>query len=174
MATTAMFTSIRVVCANTLGFAMHEAEKGKSKNVVRVNHRSVFDEASVKKQLGLANLSWAMFINQVDKWCSTTVSESLAKNYFDSIASYTTTEGDVVVSKKTTEMLMSLFQGGGKGSNLVTAKGTVWGLVNAVTEYVDHHKGRTADGRMDRAWFGDGQNMKSLAVTKADEIALLV
>jgi hypothetical protein len=42
-----------------------------------------------------------------------------------------------------------------------------------VTEYVDHHKGRTADGRMDRAWFGDGQAIKSLAVNKANELALV-
>lgn len=174
MATTAMFTSVRVVCANTLGFAMHEAKSGKAKSVVRVNHRSVFDEESVKQQLGLADLGWANFISQVERWCTVTVGDSLAKNYFESIASYTTTEGDVVVSKKTTDMLMNLFQGGGKGSNLVTAKGTVWGLVNAVTEYVDHHKGRSADSRIDRAWFGDGQNLKSLAVAKADEIALLV
>jgi len=174
MATTAMFTSVRVVCANTLGFAMHEAETGKAKNVVRVNHRSEFNEDAVKAQLGLANLSWAKFITQVDQWCTTTVSDSLAKDYFDSMASYSTAEGDVIVSKKTSDMLMQLFQGGGKGSNLVTAKGTVWGLVNAVTEYVDHHKGRTADGRMDRAWFGDGQNIKALATAKADEIALLV
>lgn len=173
MATTAMFTSVRVVCANTLGFAMHEAETGKTKSVVRVNHRSVFDESAVKAQLGLANHSWTKFIGQVDQWCSVTVSDSLAKHYFDSIASYTTTEGDVVVSKKTTDMLMNLFQGGGKGSGLVTAKGTIWGLVNAVTEYVDHHKGRTADSRMDRAWFGDGQNLKSLAVAKADELLLV-
>jgi outer membrane lipoprotein SlyB len=71
-------------------------------------------------------------------------------------------------------MLMQLFQGGGNGSNLKTAKGTVWGMVNAVTEYVDHHKGRSSDVRMDRAWFGDGQNIKALAVQKANEIALLV
>ena len=174
MATTAMFTSVRVVCANTLGFAMQEAESGKAKNVVRVSHRSVFDEDFVKAQLGLADISWSKFITQVDKWCTMTVNESLAKNYFDSIASYTTTEGDVVVSKKTTDMLMSLFQGGGKGSDLVTAKNTVWGMVNAVTEYVDHHRGRTNDGRMDRAWFGNGQVIKSLAVEKANDICELV
>ena len=173
MATTAMFTSVRVVCANTLGFAMHEAETGKSKNVVRINHRSVFDETSVKAQLGIAATSWNSFMQSVDVWCGTPVDEVTAKQYFDEVASYTTTDGDVVVSKKTTETLMNLFQGGGMGSQLTTAKGTVWGLINAVTEYVDHHKGRTADGRMDRAWFGDGQAIKSLAVDKANELALV-
>jgi len=174
MATTAMFTSVRVVCNNTLGFAMQEAESGKAKNVVRVNHRSQFDETAVKAQLGLAATSWAQFVKHVEAWSTVAVGDSLAKNYFESIASYTTTEGDVVVSKKTTDMLMQLFQGAGKGSNLKSAKGTVWGMVNAVTEYVDHHKGRSSDVRMDRAWFGDGQNIKALAVQKANEIALLV
>ena len=173
MATTAMFTSVRVVCANTLGFAMQEATTGKAKNVIRVNHRSEFDEASVKAQLGIAATSWNSFMTSVDVWCGTPIDDVSAKQYFDEVASYTTTEGDVVISKKTTETLMNLFQGGGMGSQLTTAKGTVWGLINAVTEYVDHHKGRTADGRMDRAWFGDGQAIKSLAVNKANELALV-
>jgi phage/plasmid-like protein (TIGR03299 family) len=173
MATTAMFTSVRVVCANTLGFAMNEAESGKAKNVVRVNHRSEFDEASVKAKLGIAATSWNSFMTSVDIWCGTQVDEATAKQYFDAVSSYTTAEGDVIVSKKTTETLMNLFQGGGMGSQLTTAKNTAWGLINAVTEYVDHHKGRTADGRMDRAWFGDGQIIKNLAVEKANELALV-
>lgn len=168
MSTTAMFTSIRVVCNNTLGFAMDEA-KGNSR-VVRINHRTTFNDAKVKAQLGIAATSWDNFMKHVEAWSETKVTTSDAEDYFSEIASYKGNDGEVVVSDKTVSTLLDLFQGGGKGSELKSAKDTVWGLVNAVTEFVDHHRGRSNDTRMDRAWFGDGLATKELASNLADEL----
>jgi phage/plasmid-like protein (TIGR03299 family) len=173
MATTAMFTSIRVVCNNTLGFAMTEADNGKAKNVIRVNHRTAFDEDKVKAQLGLAATSWKQFLTSVNVWMKTKVELEQAQDYFDTISSYTTTEGEVKVSERTSKYLMELFAGGGKGSELKSANGTVWGLVNAVTEFVDHHRGRTSDVRIDRAWFGDGIATKEKATELANELCVV-
>ena len=168
MSTTAMFTSIRVVCNNTLGFALDEAA-GNSR-VVRINHRTTFNETKVKAQLGIAATSWDGFMKHVEAWSSTKVTTSDAEEYFSEIASYKGNDGEIVVSDKTVTMLLDLFQGSGKGSELKSAKDTVWGLVNAVTEYVDHHRGRSNDTRMDRAWFGDGLATKELASNMADEL----
>jgi phage/plasmid-like protein (TIGR03299 family) len=170
MATTAMFTSIRVVCNNTLGFAMNEAESGKAKSVVRINHRTSFDEAKVKAQLGLAANSWDSFLYNVNVWSKTKVDLVQAQAYFDKVASYTTTEGEERVSDRTSKYLMELFAGGGKGSDLKSADGTAWGLINAVTEFVDHHRGRSNDVRIDRAWFGDGLKTKELATDLANDL----
>ena len=172
MATTAMFTSIRVVCNNTLGFAMNEADSGKAKSVVRINHRTSFDEAKVKAQLGLAANSWDSFLYNVNVWTKTKVDLVQAQAYFDKVASYTTTEGEEKVSERTSKYLMELFAGGGKGSDLKSADGTVWGLINAVTEFVDHHRGRSNDVRIDRAWFGDGIKTKELATDLANELVM--
>ena len=172
MATTAMFTSIRVVCNNTLGFAMNEADSGKAKAVVRINHRTSFDEAKVKAQLGLAANSWDSFLYNVNVWTKTKVDLVQAQAYFDKVASYTTTEGEEKVSERTSKYLMELFAGGGKGSDLKSADGTVWGLINAVTEFVDHHRGRSNDVRIDRAWFGDGIKTKELATDLANELVM--
>lgn len=57
------------------------------------------------------------------------------------------------------------------GSQLVTADGTLWGLVNGVTYYVDHVRGRTQDSRLSNAWFGSGATMKEDAVDIAQEMA---
>ena len=172
MATTAMFTSVRVVCNNTLGFAMQEAESGKAKNVVKVYHRSEFDMDKVKAQLGLAATSWSSFLSRVEHWSESPVSADQAKQYFETVASYNTTDGDTVISKKVNEKLMSLYSGAGMGSELKSAKNTVWGLINAVTEYVDHHRGRTNEVRLDRAWFGDGVNTKEKAIELAEQLVL--
>ena len=45
----------------------------------------------------------------------------------------------------------------GKGAELASSQGTAWGLLNAVTQYVDHERrARSQDSRMDSAWFGQG------------------
>ncbi|NHZ66059.1 DUF932 domain-containing protein, partial [Massilia sp. CCM 8694] len=52
---------------------------------------------------------------------------------------------------------MTLFDGHGRGAELASAKGTAFGLLNAVTEFVDHERrARSNDHRLESAWFGQG------------------
>jgi len=62
----------------------------------------------------------------------------------------------------------SLFNGQGKGADLASAKGTAFGLLNAVTAYVDHERrARSTDNRLDSAWFGQGATIKQRALEQA-------
>ena len=62
----------------------------------------------------------------------------------------------------------ALFHGAGRGADLPSAKGTAYGLLNAVTEYVDHDKrARSNDTRLDSAWFGQGAQLKQEALKTA-------
>ncbi len=151
--------------------ASDETYEGTNKNFIRISHRSQFDEAKVKAQLGIAATSWQGFMQAVETWSLTPVSPERAKEYFDKIASYQNAQGDTIISHRTSDKMFELFNGQGKGANMKSAQGTAWGLVNAVTEYIDHHRGRSDDVRMDRAWFGDGIATKELAKQLADEIA---
>ena len=56
LATTAQFTSVRVVCNNTLQISL-----GESKGAIKVSHRNQFDAEAVKRQLGIAVSSWDGF-----------------------------------------------------------------------------------------------------------------
>jgi len=49
------------------------------------------------------------------------------------------------------------------GSNFPGVYGTRWGLLNAVTQYIDHERGHNVDSRMNNAWFGNGNRMKTEA-----------
>lgn len=60
--------------------------------------------------------------------------------------------------------ILEMFQGDARGADLSSARGTAWGLFNAVTEHVDHEAGRTDDARLDSAWFGRGQALKNRAL----------
>lgn len=64
--------------------------------------------------------------------------------------------------------LQALYQGHGRGAELASAQGTAWGLLCAVTEYVDHERrARNTDNRLDSAWFGQGALIKQKALDKA-------
>ncbi len=64
--------------------------------------------------------------------------------------------------------VMKKFQGEGRGADLLSSKGTAWGLVNAATEYFDHDAGRIQDRRLANAWFGKNKVKKESLI----EIAL--
>lgn len=57
------------------------------------------------------------------------------------------------------------------GSELPSADGTWWGVVNGVTHYVDHVAGRTDDNRLTAAWFGQRSNLKQEAFQLASRYA---
>jgi hypothetical protein len=48
-------------------------------------------------------------------------------------------------------------------------RGSIWGVLNAVTEHVDHHIGRIADNALWNSWFGAGETLKNDAFDKALE-----
>ena len=59
-----------------------------------------------------------------------------------------------------------------RGAELAAAKGTAWGLLCAVTEFVDHERrARSNEYRLDSAWFGQGAQIKQRALDAALQLA---
>lgn len=78
----------------------------------------------------------------------------------------------VLPNERALRKVQSLYEGQGRGSTLESAQGTAWGLLNAVTEYVDHERrARSTEYRMDSAWFGQGAILKQRALNAALELA---
>jgi phage/plasmid-like protein (TIGR03299 family) len=60
--------------------------------------------------------------------------------------------------------ILRLFRGAALGSSIAGVRGTAWGMLNAVTEYVDHRaSAKTASHRMQSALFNGGDEMKTSA-----------
>ena len=169
LATTIAFTSVRVVCQNTLSFAVHEVKK-ESRRSIKVNHSRRFDADQIKKDLGLMDESWEKFKLQLTPMAGKAMSDSAAEEFFQSLfqSEKEMKEGTISDQKRKEVMQLMSFYRHAPGQNLPTAKNTLWGAVSAVTYYVDHI--RTASGdRLDSAWFGAGATLKEKAWQQALE-----
>ena len=163
LCTTAQFTSVRVVCNNTLQMATQQ-----STGAVKVPHSTKFDPKQVKEALGLGFSSWELFLRDLKQLSQRTVSPDEAEHYFRTVLEEPVSIASGSSSSKVIQRLGVLYNGAGMGSELLAASGTAWGLVNAMTEYVDHHRrARTQDNRLDSAWFGQGAQLKQKALTHA-------
>ncbi|MGL5497984.1 MAG: DUF932 domain-containing protein [Aeromonas sobria] len=163
LCTTAQFTSLRVVCNNTLQMALND-----NADAIKVPHSTKFNPEHVKEVLGLGLANWDLFQRNIHELSHRSVSPAEAILFFsDLINDPTDDDGNIVLSRPT-KKLQELYQGAGMGSELTSAKNTAWGLVNAVTEYVDHHRrARSQDNRLDSAWFGQGAQLKTRALNQA-------
>lgn len=157
LATMAYFTSIRVVCNNTL-----QASFGDMKNMIKIPHVREFKIEDIHDQMGLGKEQWEAF---------TKACEVLAKVKIDSLKArevlniaYQIPE-DLEKAMHDSDRLhvqnvVDLFTGQAyKGADL--AGDSMWGLLNAQTEYIDHKKrARNQGNRLDSAWYGDGFSVK--------------
>ncbi len=159
LATTATFTSVRVVCNNTLSFAYDSM----GERHIKIPHSVGFNPDEVKAKLGLAENAWSDFINTSTELAHREMSDEEAFEYFKSVI------GDV--ESKAFKSVIGLYAGEGKGSDLRSAKRTAWGAVNAITEYVDHHRmTKTLDSRLDGNQWGKFANLKTTAFDTAVEL----
>lgn len=174
MATVATRTSVRVVCNNTLSFAV--GEDG-SRADVKITHGAAFDAMQVKALLGIGEEDdqWNRFKEQALQLSDRKVSKKEAITFMmDTMYPHAEEEG-VDISTRAVErninMMMNIYENG-VGQDTASANGTAWGLLNAVTRYVDHEKrARSNSNRMNNSWFGDGRNMKEDALTRGLALA---
>lgn len=164
LATTIKFTTIRVVCNNTLSMALNSKDAGK---LVKVSHRTEFDHAKVKAQLGIAHGAFGSFIAASRKLAQRPISTMRAAEMTEQllVESRTVTKADPRTSKGF-ENIMALFDHG-KGNSGETA----WHWVNGVTEWVDHvQRAATPSHRFNNSMLGKGDELKTQALEMALEL----
>jgi len=160
LCTVAQFTSVRVVCANTLQIALGDAA-----GAVKVSHRTRFDADAVKRQLGIAVSSWDAFMARTKAMAEYKVTDAAVEAFFRRVLTYPSTHpserATPIVNERALRLVGELYAGRGMGAQLPSASNSLWGALNAVTEYVDHHrKARSDDHRRDAAWLGAGAALK--------------
>lgn len=168
LATTAQFTSVRVVCNNTLRLSLAEKD---SKKRVRCTHRTEFDPLKLKNQMGLIDHAWSNFLDRIKVLSKTRISETDSRTFLKNLLRRPDVEEDKqpnTIARQVDAIIQTARNG--MGSN--KAHGTLWGLLNGITEYCDHSSGhyRSDDRKLWASWFGKEEAIKSLAYDRMLEL----
>jgi phage/plasmid-like protein (TIGR03299 family) len=154
-----LFTPVRVVCMNTLNFAL---SKGRNEGFSIKHTKNVKDQIrKAQEAIGLA----LEFYEEFGEY-----SEHLARSPFG------TKQIDLAVDHlfplnperrqtKTLRIRDEIARLSEEGIGIKPWKGTAYGFVNAVAEYADHHKTIRSENqdpsrRQDSIWFGTSRSLK--------------
>lgn len=160
MATVAKFTSIRVVCNNTITAALGREHGG----TVRVLHSERFNPDAVRMELGIVGDNWERFLVQSRKLAGETMSKIEADAFVTALLEPFHNSRMDLKETRGYKRIMDLFSGQAIGADIPGVMGTRWAMLNAVTELVDHERGRSTNTRMESAWFGTGAALKNKAL----------
>jgi len=170
------FTPVRVVCNNTLSFAL-DSESASS---VKVTHRQAFNPDQVKSTLGIAKEQLDLYKEKAEFLGNKRFKKADLLEYFNNIfpsMSYDEEKRKDIeekglyrvqpVSRQAKECFNSLeTQPGAKFK-----RGSWWQAFNAVTYVTDHKLGRDRDARLTSAWYGTNSKRKDKALQDAIEYA---
>jgi phage/plasmid-like protein (TIGR03299 family) len=179
---TAALTPVRVVCWNTLNYALGSGLDGSASSVkasFRMVHSREFDDnvkAQAEAALGLAHNGMKAFSHTAQVLSEARATDGDVIDYFHEVFKIEreddTEEAQLEQEKvrsatinKLSDILISA-----PGQDMNTTKGTWFGAMNACTYFIDHVRGGD-DNRLYTAWYGPGAAQKRRAVDMALEYA---
>lgn len=159
------FTPIRVVCNNTLTLSLNT----QSKNMVKVSHRREFDADLVKETLGVAKHKLEQYKEMAQHLSQKRFNDETIVEYFTRVFPVLTSKADsrkeLSKSARLAQEVLHTQPGAEFG------EGTWWQAFNTVTYMTDHLIGRSADTRLQSAWYGANKGLKTRALETAVEMA---
>jgi phage/plasmid-like protein (TIGR03299 family) len=173
-ATIGTFTSVRVVCNNTLNMLYREVDqdgvrKGYGKTGFYVTHAQKFDAEKAKQHVADLAKAAVQFEEDANAMAQVGLSGEAALKFFAGLVGVVDKNGKDLTanSRAKIDQLYGLYQNG-PGAGLRSAHGTVWGALNAVTHWQDFHaRERKAGGRLVSSWYGAGKELKAQAYRQA-------
>ena len=164
------FTSVRVVCQNTLMLAMEDGQKA-----YRVRH-------SRQMQFKLNELADFLAITQKVFLKAELLFKQLARiqmtgdrfnNYLEAVFPRNEDQGRKGVRPQRWDFLQEVFETQ-PDLQLNGVRGTLWGAYNAITRFEDYKEPpqeEQPDQRLERTWFGGGADIKLRALASAEKLA---
>lgn len=161
------FTPIRVVCANTLSLAHRQGRKQGISILHKGNLEAKVQEA--QKVLGIAHRFYEEVELKIDVLARHFPTRSQLDEFFSSLFPDPEINPDRSRAGNIRQDLFYLFEEG-RGQDIPGIRHTTWAALNAVTEYVDHHRPTRANTEAERQrrrlqsqWFGTGARLKARA-----------
>lgn len=162
-----LFTPIRVVCQNTLSAAIG-GRRGSRQGRVHHSGDIVAQFRNAAEVIGIATKVFDKSAEAYRALAGVQMGTANAKNYFNHLVPDNPKAKFNTRAQNVRAAMLHLFENG-RGSELASARGTMWGCYNAVSEYVDHLRMSRSnpDNRMWSSWFGTGGGLRSRAFTEA-------
>jgi phage/plasmid-like protein (TIGR03299 family) len=164
------FTSVRVVCQNTLMLAMQDGQKA-----YRVRHSSLmqFRLKELSEFLAITQKVYVKAEDDFRRLAQIHMKEDRLEHYFESVFPRTKAQKKNGENPPRWAYLQEMFESR-PDLQLPGVRGTLWGAYNAITRFEDYKQPQQeeqADQRLERTWFGSGADIKLLALQKALEFA---
>lgn len=155
------FTVTRVVCANTLKIA-HDNGK-----LLKVRHTTNAVDAldKIRDIMDLVRTDFAATSEQLRTLVNYGCNEEKLKRYVREVFQPGQADNEKAAIR-TVNNIIPLFEAG-RGAEL--SRGTMWGAFNAVTEFLTHERGESADNRVHSLWFQQGGDVVARALDTALE-----
>lgn len=167
-------TTVRVVCANTLHLALTEAEKGERIFSIRHTSNAADKIDKVIDYLDIATKKFEDFGDMAKAMTKVKINTAKFDEFLGLVGIDTEAQGGKKASTYTD--IVDAFENS-PGSKLVTAKGTLWGALNAITNYTTHTRPTRVtksggfksenEARLNSVWFGSGAAMNEKALRVA-------
>jgi phage/plasmid-like protein (TIGR03299 family) len=159
-------TAVRVVCQNTLTAAVGNS------NLLAIRHtkgaKLTLDAA--QEYIAKARERFADTMGQLQFLGQAKCSDGQLVDYVREVFELVAPAEGEEDSSRITARIQELFQSG-RGADLPGVRGTMWGAFNAVTEFLTHERGKSADNRVDSVWFGPGAQLTQRALATAVRFA---
>ena len=164
------YSFIRVVCANTLA-AAHS--KGSGSKLIRIRHTasSKVNLENVRDIMDNINAEFNATAEQYRFLASKNFNQADIRRYVKVMLDIEGTPDEQIKTRTRNIMddILALIEG--PKQSMPGVKGTYWAAWMGYNEYLNYHKGRTADNRMDSLWFGLGATDDMKAFNTAMQFA---
>lgn len=160
--TIAKLVATRVVCRNTIQLALGE----QSQRQIRIPHSTDFNAENVRAGLEISLDQFDKFMQQAARLADKRFEQSDMDKFLLTLMQPEKGEidGDQIRKSVAYRKISDLFQGGQLGTGQDAIKSTAWGALSAVTEYIDHVKGKNQSARLMDAWYGQSGKFKERAL----------
>jgi len=164
------FTSVRVVCQNTLMLAMEDGQKA---YIIRHSKNMMIRLDELAEFLSIMQEVFLNAAQEFKRLAKVQMIQGRMNKYLETL--FPLTEGQ----KKKNETppkwmhIKEVFESR-PDLQMAGVRGTLWGAYNAVVAFEDYRQPKheePGDQRLERTWFGSGAELKQKALKNANELA---
>lgn len=164
------FTTVRVVCQNTLMLAMEDGQKAYR---VRHSKRMQFKLDELAGFLAITQKVFLKAERQFKLLAKVEMIDGRLEHYLELVFPRSSTQKKNGATPPSWRFLREVFEGQ-PDLQVPGVRGTLWGAYNAIARFEDYKQPQQEeqpDQRLERAWFGGGADIKLKALVKATELA---